>query len=233
MARLTGENIEQFSQRSGNNSSGSYFKLSKDGEVARVRFLYNSAEDIDGYAVHPVKIPGIDYERNVNCLRDKEDPIDKCPFCRAKLPLKAKVYIPLYNEDVGEFQVWERGSNMYGRLSSLCARYPNIVNRVFEIERNGAPGYQKTDYAFYPVGDSDGTTIEDILNDLDMTEIPSPVGTKIMDKSAEDMEYYLKNGEFPSTDSAPIRRRGSSSEDEAPRRRANRDVSSRGRGDRF
>ena len=52
---------------------------------------------------------------------------------------------------------------------------------------------------------------------------------QIMDKTADDMEYYVKHNEFPGKDdSEPVRRRGS--EDDTPRSERS---SRRGRGDRF
>ena len=154
--------------------------------------------------------------------------MDKCPFCQAKLKLDAKLFVPLYNEDLNKFQIWERGKKFYGQISGLCARYPNIVSRTFDIERNGKPKDTGTTYNIFPVGDADGTTVDDILDDLQMDELPNPIGTIILDKTAEEMESYLNNGDFPSENSTPVRRRNSSSDEEEPRRRT-----SRGRGDRF
>lgn len=218
MARLTGSNIEQFS--TGGSSKGSYFSLKEDKDVARVRFLYSGAEDIEGFSVHKVSVG--DRERYVNCLADPEKgttPAD-CPFCQAKLPKFAKLFVPLYNEDADQIQTWERGQKFYGQISGLCARYDNIVSRTFEIERNGKKGETSTTYSIFPVGDADGTTVQDILDDLGVEALPNPLGTIILNKTAEDMEAYLSDGEFPQND-APVRRRG------------REDRQSRGRGDRF
>ena len=222
MARLTGENIEQFRPSGGGNRTN-YFTLKDDKDTARARLLYNGAEDIDGYVVHRVKVG--DYERPVNCLYETGGTIDDCPFCKAGIKKQARMFIPLFNEDAGEIQIWERPNSFYSKISGLCSRFPNIVSRVFEIERNGAANYQKTDYSFYPIGDADGTTIEDILDDCGLDELPKVLGTKVMDKSAEDMDYYIQHGSFPdNTDDTPVRRRGSDREERR---------TSRGRGDRF
>lgn len=207
MSRLTGENIEKFYSGDGDKKKIAYFSLKDNGDTARIRFLYNGAEDIDGYTVHRVKVG--DYERPVNCLLEKDSPIDDCPFCKAKIAKQARVFIPIFNEDTGELQVWERPNTFYGKIAGLCARYPNIVSQVFEVERRGAKGYQKTDYDFYPVGQPDGTTIEDILDDCELDELPEIVGSRfLMSKTADEMEYYVQHGEFPDTrDSAPVRRR--------------------------
>lgn len=226
MARFTGENIEQYGANE--SSKGSYFSLKNDKDVARVRFLYNSAEDIEGFSVHRVQVG--DRERYVNCLREYNSPISDCPFCQNKIPVQAKLFVPLYNEDAQQLQTWERGKKFYGKISGLCARYNNIVSRTFDIERSGKPGDTSTTYEIFPVGDPDGTTIEDILDDLGVDSLSNPLGTIILDKTADEMEAYLANGNF---DSAPVRRRGSSdSADEMPRRRT-RDTSSRSGGDRF
>lgn len=230
MARLTGDNIEQFYSGSSDKKKISYFSLKDNGDTARIRLLYNGAEDIEGYTVHRVKVG--DYDRPVNCLLEKDSPIDDCPFCKAKIAKQARVFVPIFNEDTGEIQVWERPNTFYGKISGLCARYPNIVSQVFEVERRGAKGYQKTDYDFYPVGQPDGTTIEDILDDCELDELPPIVGSRfLMSKTADEMEYYVQNEEFPEANAdAPVRRRGSEDTSRTERRTEGR---SRGSRDRF
>lgn len=232
MARLTGQNIEQY--RASNTSNGpkvGYFSLKNDKDTAKIRLLYNGADDIDGYTVHRVKVG--DYEKPVNCLSEDGAPIDACPFCMANIKKQARVWIPVYDESDNAIKFWERPNNFYGKLTGLCSRYPNIVSQLFEVERRGEAGYQKTDYDFYPIGSKDGTTIEDLLDDCGLDELPKALGTKVLNKTADEMDYYLEHGEFPSSqrsDDTPVRRRSTSDDDVAPRRR-NRDVSSRG--DRF
>ena len=145
MARFTGENIDKYGSQ-GNGGGISFFSLKDDKDVARVRFLYNGAEDIEGYSVHRVMVG--DNERDVNCLREYNDPIDKCPFCKAKLPTNAKLYVPIFNEDTEQVQMWGRGKSFYAQISGICARYPHTVGRVFDIERNGKKGDTKTTYNF-------------------------------------------------------------------------------------
>lgn len=241
MARLTGENIEKFRAPSGDNDGQkrlSYFSLKKDKETAKIRLLYTGAEDIEGYVVHRVQVG--DYERPVNCLLENNGTIDDCPFCKAGLKKQARVFVPVLREEgSGEIQIWERPNSFYGKLSSLCGRYPNIVSQVFEVERRGVERDPKTDYDFYPIGQADGTTVQDILDDFDMDELPKIVGSRfLMSKTADEMEYYIKHGEFPTERAdAPVRRRGRTEpvedlpfeKNEEPERRETR----RGRGDRF
>lgn len=220
MARLTGANIEQYN--SGSSSNSGYFSLKDDKDTARVRFLYEGAEEVEGFTVHRVAVG--DRERYVNCLVEEGGSIADCPFCQAKYPKFTKLFIPLYNEDADQLQVWERGQKFYGTISGLCARYPNLVSRTFDIERNGKKGEQTTTYSVYPVGDADGTSVQDILDDLGIEAMPNPLGTIILNKTADEMEQYIERGEFPSNDTPPVRRRGGS--EDGNRR-------TRGRGDRF
>ena len=190
------------------NSGGSYFNLKNDKDVATVRFLYNSADDIEGYAVHEIEIDG--NRRYVNCLRAYNEPVDMCPFCRERMQVKAKLFVPLYNEDAQATQVWERGKKFFSQLSSICSRYGKnpIVSQTFEIERNGKPKDTATVYNIYRTDDpADDKT----LDDFDMPQI---LGTKVLDKTADEMDYYLDNGSFP--EGAPVRR---NNRDEAPVRR--------------
>lgn len=222
MARLTGNNIEQF-RAGGSGNKIDYLSLKEDKEVAKIRLLYNSADDIEGIVVHRVKVG--EWDLPVNCLLEQGSPIDDCPFCRERYPKQARIYIPVFDEDDGKFKFWDRPNSFYSQLSGVCARNPNTVSQVFEVERSGEKGSKRPNYSFYPQGQPDGTTIDDILDDCGLDEMPDAVGTKILNKSSDDMEYYIRNGSFPSEEEPPVRRRGRE-EGETPRRRG------RG-GDRF
>lgn len=183
-----------------------FFSIANDKETKRVRFMYRSANDVDGMSVHKIKYN--DRDRYVNCIREYNEPIDNCPFCKQKYPIQARIFIPIYNEDEGEVQLWDRGAKTWiGRITSLCARYSSsdrqLVGSTFDIERNGKPKDMKTDYNVYFV-ESDGTRIEDL------PEPKKALGGLVLDKSYEDMEYYLNHGEFPESDESeetPFRRR--------------------------
>lgn len=172
----------------GGQGGGGYFRLANDHDVARVRFLYDGVDDIEGYAVHEVQIN--DKKRYVNCLREYGDPISECPFCAAKKFTTVKYFVPVYNIDEDRVQTWERGKKFGQKLSSLCARYPHLFTHTFEIERNGAAGDQQTTYEIYETGSDESVT----LSDFDKPEV---LGSHVLDKSASDMEYYLDRGVFP------------------------------------
>ena len=195
---------------SGNNS---YFSLKNDGDMASVRFMYNDMDDVEGFAVHQVEIDG--KKRYVNCLRDYNEPKSKCPFCEAGMKQIAKLFIPLYDEDEGDIKVWERGKNFFAKISGLCARYAKdvpLVSHTFDIERHGKPGDTQTTYETFETG-CDETKIEDL------GELPEILGTFVLDKSADDMNYYLEEGEFPAEGGSRPRRRNAHAEEVPMRRR--------------
>lgn len=193
----------------GGQGGGGFFSISEHKGVKRVRFLYNNENDIEGFSVHEVEIG--DKKRYVNCLRTYRDPVDNCPFCREKIKTQVKLLIPVYNIDEDQVQVWDRGKKMFEKMSSLCSRYANkdnLVQHIFEVERNGKPKDTNTTYEIYEV-EKDDTQLEDFEDDM-----PKLLGGLVLDKSADDMEYYLEEKEFPPEDDE---------EEERPRRRSSRE----------
>ena len=210
MGRFSYEDADNY----GNSNTSSFFSLKEDKDTARVRFMYNSMKDVEGYAVHEVTLDD-GKRRYVNCLRDYNDPRDVCPFCARGNAQKAKLYIPLYNVDSGEVQVWERGKKFFGDISSLCSRYSSadrpLVSRVFEIERHGKKGDTSTTYGIYPCDGYEEVAL------ADLPEAPEVLGSIILDKSAREMEDFIQNGEFPADnkrqEDEPVRRRTPGSRD--------------------
>ena len=205
MARFSANEADNY----GGNGGSSFFSLKNDGDVARVRFMYNDMEDVVGYAVHEVEVDG--KRRYVNCLREYNEPKSKCPFCEGGYFQRAKLYIPVYDLDDKEVKIWERGKNFFGKISSICARYATgnvpLVAHTFEVERHGKKGDTQTTYEIYETG-VDDTKLSDL------PEIPNVLGSIILDKNADDMREYLDTGYFPNHDGAPNRH----SEDREPRR---------------
>lgn len=215
MARFTFEDADKYASKG--NSAG-FFKLVNDKDIATVRLLYNNADDIEGFSCHRVGIG--DKFRYVNCLRTYRDPIDDCPLCKSGNKAQAKLFIPLYNEDAQEVQVWERGSKFFAKVSGVCTRYGNkspIVSQIFEVERSGKPKDTSTDYNFYRTDDpADDKTLDDF-------DMPKILGGIIIDATADDMEYYLDNGEFPpADDDAPAPRRSRREREEEGEERPSR-----------
>lgn len=214
MPRFSYEDADKYGSSGGR---GSFFQLKDDGDKAFVHLLGDSMNDFPGYAVHRVQID--DKYRYVNCLREAGEPVDVCPFCALGREdpeiskVYAKLFIPLYNIDADEVQLWERGKAFFKKLSSYISHTPNASRAITEIERVGKKGDTNTDYNLYEKRDEDdGFDIANVRDD-----IPEIMGGVILDKTAEDMEYYLRHGDFEDT----------SKKDERPTRRDRREDDSR------
>ena len=202
MARFNASDADKY----GGQGGGGYFSLKKDKDVASVRFLYDSIDDVEGLSVHEIKLG--DKKRYVNCLREYNDPVNVCPFCKSGKYTTAKLFIPVYDIDNDKLLIWERGKKFFQQLSGLMSRYPNFVSHTFEVERHGASGDTSTTYGIYETGQDD-TTLDD------MPEVPNIVGSIVLDKSAEEMEYFLDNGDFPSDGGASRGRQSRESREES------------------
>lgn len=205
--RFSYEDADKYGSSGG---KGSFFQLKDDGDIANVHLLGDDMNDFPGYSVH--RVPVGDKYRYVNCLREAGAPLDDCPFCAEGRndpeisKVHAKLFIPLYNCDADEVQIWERGKAFFRKLSSYIAHTPNASKVVTEIERNGKKGDTNTDYNLYEKkGEDDGFDIENVRDD-----IPEIIGGLVLDKTAEDMEYYLDHGSFPESESASRPSRGES-----------------------
>jgi len=202
MARFGVSDAEKY----GGQGGGGYFSLKNDKDTARVRILYDSIEDVEGFAVHEVEL-GNGKKRYVNCLREYGQPMEVCPLCAAKYFTTVKYFVPLYNITDDRIQTWERGKKFGQKLSSMCSRYPHLFTHTFEIERNGQAGDTQTTYEIYEIGQDDSVSLEQF-------EIPEVLGSHILDKTADDMVCYLNAGYFPgdenSGNSQPVVRRGAS-----------------------
>lgn len=193
-------NIETANHYGGQGGAG-YFSLKDDGQTAKVAFLLNGIEDLEGYTVHQVEVDG--KKRYVNCLHEYGNPKDDCPFCAAGKFTMAKYFIPLYNFNENKVQSWERGKKFGDRISAFCARHPNTVTWGVEIQRIGKPKDTQTTYDMYEAREFDDPNRK--VEDFDFKD---PLGSIILDKSADEMEYYLQAGTFPSEDNygtGPVR----------------------------
>lgn len=197
MARVSFEDSEKYFSGSGSD----WFQLKNDGDVARVQFMLNSVEDIPIFSTHKVKIG--DKERYVDCLRNPGDPVDACPFCAAGMPVRAVRFIIMYQHEDGKVKIWERGRQFISKLQGLINRYNPLQEKVFEIERHGKAGDTNTKYEIYPLDGVQSVNVNDV-------EMPELEGTLILQKTFEDMEYFLDNDKFPAEEGtdAPVRRRG-------------------------
>ena len=113
MARFNYQDSNKYGAQKNN-----YFSLKDDGDTATIRFLYNNINDIEGVAVHEVQVG--DRTVDVECLRNYDDPVDRCPLCAAGYRQNAKLFIKIYDEISKESKIWTRGRTFFNKLSSLC-----------------------------------------------------------------------------------------------------------------
>lgn len=189
MAQFSMEESDNY----GSSGNSSFFTLKNDMDKARVRFLYRDMSDVKGDAVHKIKLG--DKDRYVNCLRAYDEPVEKCPLCAAKIPVTPRLFVKLYNLDTNETQIWERGKKFFAVLSDLCSHHNPLCNEVIEITRHGKAGDTNTSYTTYPLENSEF--------DLESVECSEPVGTIVLDKTAEDMNVWLNTGSFPANGTSP------------------------------
>ncbi len=166
-----------------------YFQLKNDGDSVVARIL-----DVGAYIVHELNVNG--KKKYVQCLRTQD-----CPGCLAGSKPKPRVLIFLYVPDDDKIYVWERGRRFIPKINGLKNKYGNLINREFEIERHGKPKDTNTDYAFYPLDQTeedkkvtindfpDLQTIEDAVEDNFVQALDAQAMTKLIGlQAAEDAE---------------------------------------------
>lgn len=231
MPRFSYEEADSYGSQQFDNKIN-YFQLKQDHDTARIHLLGDDMNDFPGYAVHQIIVgqtkSGKDIRRYVNCLREAGAPASDCPFCAVGKSnpnlskVLAKLFIPVYSCDTDEVQIWERGKSFFRPLASYCSRNPHVSEIVTEVERQGAANDTNTTYGLYATREEDNFDIENIRD-----EIPNILGDVVLDKTYEEMEYYVKHGKFEdddtnSSDNAGVTRRNSSRDESSERRTPSR-----------
>lgn len=204
--KFTMDEIEKYSP----DTKAGYFSLKNDGDTAKVVFLYNSINDVEGHCVHKVKLKN-GFHTYVECLRNYEDPIECCPLCASKVEgdskLMTKLWIPMYvvantPDEEDRAVLWERGKNFWkDQLYPLMVEKGEpFCSNWFLIERHGEAGDIETTYEITHTGSNSIT-----LDNFD--EIPTPIGTIIQEKTFEELENFVKTRSFDPADiDIPVRR---------------------------
>ena len=152
-------------ERVSNVKRAQYFGLADDGDKAIVRFYHTNGDDIEKIAVHRVDI-GDRKGIPVACIRELDGAVADCPLCENGSPVSARMYLKIlvYEKDnegyytkLPQLTIWERGSGFRKTMQSLINRYASngkaLMDTIFEIERSGKKGDQKTQYNIYKVDD--------------------------------------------------------------------------------
>lgn len=133
-------------------SGGNSFRLQKDGDKARVVFLYSNPESIDGWACHRFTKGKSGYTYTVDCPRGPKDPLEKCPACADKQALYTRVFVRILNLGTNEVTIWDRASSFRRDLVGMMEYFNPLYGRVYEITRRGS-GLQ-TQYQYQSLGES-------------------------------------------------------------------------------
>lgn len=186
---------------SNNNQRINFFALKNDGDSAIVRILHDDIASLTAHTVHSVSVDG--RKRNVNCFRNPGQPSEVCPFCEAGYNVYTKFYVKMiqYTQDtsgniVANPVIWDRSAAYVRILKNLIDEYGPLSDCIFKIVRNGAAGDMGTTYSIFygnPKIYPDNLYVKsaDIFNTFDPNKV------YIMNKSVDDMRYYLANNAFP------------------------------------
>lgn len=184
MGKITTEQARNLT----NNSSSGFFTLKNDGDKAKVKFMYDSVSDIETYAVHEVEVNG--FTRHVDCLKDAEGN-GVCPFCEKGFKRTARTFFKLYNIDKKAVEVWDCGVKRAPLIENLLkmSQSEKLVNNCYEIIRHGKAKSTDTTYELILQG-KDNTTLDDL------PKVPEVYGRYVLNKTPEEMEYYIVNNKF-------------------------------------
>lgn len=186
MARFKISEAEKF----GGQGGAGFFSIKNVGESKRIRFMYNSSDEVEAYAVHEVKVNG--KKRAVDCLRNADDSLDVCPFCKNKMYPQVRVYIPVYDVEEDRMKIWERGKSYIPKLRKIFeenALDKPLLSTVFDVTKV-LDDNQLVKYEVEP-SYSGTLTMEDFEVDF------SPVyGNLVLVKTEDEMEKYLEAGCF-------------------------------------
>ena len=185
-----------------------FFGLKDDGEKAVVRFLVETEDDLEPVTVHNVKTGG--KYRKVNCLRTRKDsPIADCPFCahggEEMGKRVGKIYVHLVHYEgtkgpngwtfTGERKVklWERPATFATEIKSLMLDYNPLYQYLIEITRRGKKGTMQVSYNYSLIPNLNQDDFPLLEEDW---EFQDASGSIVANKTADEMNYYLQNGDF-------------------------------------
>lgn len=142
--------------------------------------------------------------RKIACNRtDFKDPIDNCPFCAAKVPLKSRYYVKMLQyvrDEDGNVEivpkVWDAPTMYVSKIMNLEEEYGDLSNMVFKMKRNGAG--QQTTYDFLPTM---STIYNESIYKKDFSELENykALGTLVKELTVDEMKELLSGEERPTT----------------------------------
>jgi len=129
--------------------------LKNDGDSVVVRLPYENHNQFDLAGVHKVALKSGGF-RNISCLRENTDAVDKCPLCASGNTPKGKFFVKgiTYVQDGDKIDVvpfvWERPAAFAKEINGYIAEYGPLANVPLKIKRQGAKGDTNTKYVLLP-----------------------------------------------------------------------------------
>lgn len=211
MAKVNFNNVDEIeAQNQGSGAPGSdvgFFTLRNDNDEAVVRFMCDSTDDFEILTVHDVQI-GTKY-RKVNCIRDPREPLDNCPLCKSGARINNRFFIKMIQYDkvtdpstgvvrvVPKAMMWERSTAYAKTLKSYLDNYGPLSDIICKIIRHGKAGDMQTTYEIVPNLSKAVYKDEIYVKDTNLFGDFEAFGTVVMDRTADEMNYFLASGEFP------------------------------------
>lgn len=181
-----------------------YFKLIDDGDEALVRFDYTNPSELMLAHVHDEPVAN-NKHRRVLCLRENaRDDMSKCPLCARGDKYFAKVYLKLIEYSRNEqgridvhAKIWERPASFSDTIAEYINTYGGLHDVVFKIKRVGAKGSKDTQYIMTPLPSPMYSEDKGYVKDFSDFEDFKLYPHSFLSKSKEDIEEYIRTGDFP------------------------------------
>lgn len=185
-----------------NQNQVGFFNLQNDGEEAVVRFMIDSVNDFEILTVHDVRVDG--RFRQISCVRDPREPLDKCPLCARGERVKQVVFIKMiqYVNTPNGIEVkpvvWQRNASSYApRLKGYIDNYGPLSNILCKIVRHGAKGDMRTTYDIIPNLSPMQFPQEQYPIITDAFDGYKALGRIVLDKPANEIAEFVNTGKFP------------------------------------
>lgn len=209
MGKISFNDVTTTNTATSNNNQVGFFNLKNDGEEAVVRFMVDSVEDMEILTVHDIKLD--DKFRQVSCVRDPREALDKCPLCAKGENVKQVVFLRMlqYENTPNGIEVkpvvWQRNANTYAfRIKGYLDNYGPLSNILCKIVRHGARGDMKTTYDIIPNLSPAQFPQENYPIKADAFNNYSALGSIVLDKSKEDIDTFIATGNFPEVNNSNV-----------------------------
>lgn len=206
--------IDEYNGPTNSNENRPTFFSLADGEEKIVRFMHDSRADFKVLTMHEIMMNG--NTRRVACLNEAPGQ-HNCPFCESNIPfsdrwgnehkisnLVARCYIRIveYTQDetgkvVASAKVWDRPVSFARTLVGYLDNYGPLSDVICKVKRTGKG--LETRYEVIPNLNKNIYRDDIYVKAPELFEGYDEVGTIVLLRNAEEMNYYIANGDFPET----------------------------------